>query len=185
MDRDKWLVDDTVPHLAIGGGTSEKGLGIVDVLIRKRLDNQDFCLLLASDRVVLMRERSRTEILPGVFGYSSVHVREHDHPSMENMEVLDHDKDSLVIPYERLRSIHLRRGFSCSTMRREYILDLEYVDESGGARRLAAVVSPPQLPGGTLFGKRFDRDSAVSHAKAVRQILSEALADRSVFVSEI
>lgn len=149
------------------------------------MDNQDYCLLLAKDGIVLMRERSRNEIHAGVFGYTSAHIREHEHPSAENIEAVAHDRNNLMIPYARLKRIHFRRGFTCSTMRREYMLVIEYTDDLQIGRRIVAVVTPPPLPGSGVFGSRLDRTAAGGHALEVRRILSEALPDGSILVAEI
>ena len=85
MGNDKCVWDDIVVREAVGGASTKKGDKAIDVLVRKGMKNQDFCLLLTKDGVVLVRERSRDQIHPGAFGYSSVHIREHDHPSAENI----------------------------------------------------------------------------------------------------
>ena len=64
------------------------------------MKNQDLCLLLTKVGIVLVREKSRDEIRPGSFGYSSFHIREHDHPSAENIDREMHDEKNLVIPYD-------------------------------------------------------------------------------------
>jgi len=160
----------------------EKGNEAIDVLVRSGMKNQDFCLLLTKHSIVLIREKSRNEIYPGAFGYTSVHIREHDHPSADNIDMAALDVHSIVIPYDRLKSIHFHRGFSSSTMRREYVILLRYLDASRKERRLSAVLTPP--PGRTS-GNRLDRTEASKYAMEVKGILVEALPDRSVFVADV
>jgi len=163
----------------------EKGDKAIDVLVRRGMKNQDFCLLLTKDGIVLVRERSRDEIHPGAFGYASVHIREHDHPSAENIDREAHDEKNLVIPYDRLRKIHFRRGFSSCTMRREYIIFLNYLDASQKERKLSAVLTPPLHPSGRISGNRLNRTAASKHAIEVKETLAEALPISGVFVADV
>ncbi len=185
MGNDKCVWGDTVLRVAVGGGSLEKGDKAIDVLVRRGMKNQDFCLLLTKDGVVLVRERSGDQVHPGAFGYSSVHIREHDHPSADNIERAAHDEKNLVIPYDRLRRIHLRRGFSSCTMRMEYIILLDYLDASQKGRKLSAVLTTPPAPGGQTSGNRMNRAAAGKNAVAVKGILAEALPTSAVFVADV
>jgi hypothetical protein len=163
----------------------EKGVRAIDVLVRRGMKNQDFCLLLTKDGLVLVRERSRDEIHPGAFGYSSVHIREHDHPSSENLDSAARFGQNVVIPYDRLKKLHLRRGFSCCTMRREYIILLNYLDLAEKERKLSAILTPPSQPSGRTVGNRSDRTAAVKNAMEVKGMLAEALPTSGVFVADV
>jgi hypothetical protein len=184
-DNDKSVRGDTVAREAYGGGYMEKDIKAIDVLVRKGIRNLDFCLILTKDGIVLAKERGRDEIRPGAFGYSSVHIRDHDHPSAENIDGALHDEKNLVIPYDRLRRIHLRRGFSSCTMRREYIVLLNYLDASKKARRLSTVLMPPPDSKGRDSWNRLDRTAAVKHAMEIKEILSEAFPESGVFVADV
>ncbi len=163
----------------------EKRDKAIDVLVRRGMKNQNFCLLLTKDGVVLVRERSGYQVHPGAFGYASVHIREHDHPSAENIERAAHDEKNLVIPYDRLRRIHLRRGFSSCTMRIEYIILLDYLDASRKERKLSAVITAPPAPGGQTPWNRMNRAAAGKNALEVKGILAEALPTSAVFVADV
>jgi len=173
------------PCGGVGGGSIEKGVKAIDVLVRIGMKNQDFCLLLTKDGIILVREKSRDEIHPGVFGYTSVHIREHDHPSAENIDEAARGGKNLVIPYDRLRNAHFRRGFSSSTMRREYIILLDYLDASQKERRLSAVLMPPPSPGGRTSWNPLTRTATREHAKEIKGILAEALPVSGVFISDV
>lgn len=147
--------------------------------------NQDFCLLLTKDGIVLVREASRNEIHPGAFGYASVHIRLHDHPSGENIGVAALGKQNIVIPYGRLKGIRFHRGFSSCTMRREYIILLNYLDASQKERRLSAVLVPPPSPSDRIPVNRLDRAAAGKYAMEVKGILTEALPERCLFVADV
>lgn len=163
----------------------EKGDKAMDVLVRRGMKNQDFCLLLTKVGIVLVREKSRDEIYPGSFGYSSVHLREHDHPSAENIDREAHDEKNLVIPYDRLRRIHFRRGFSSCTMRMEYIILLRYLDASQKERKLSAILTTPPPLGGRISENRLNRTAASKNAMEAKEILAEALPISGVFVADV
>ena len=160
----------------------EKGAEAIDVLVRSGMKNQDFCLLLTKHGIVLVPEKSRNEIHPGAFGYASVHIREHDHPSADNIDMAAHSEQNLVIPYDRLKRIHFHRGFSSCTMRREYIILFSYLDASQKERKLSAVLTPPP---DRVSGNRLDRIAASKYAMEVKGILTEALPERCVFVADV
>jgi len=183
--NDKCVREDTVMRGAIGGGRIERVVRAIDVLVRRGMKNLDFCLLLTKDGIILIREGSRDEIHPGAFGYASVHIREHDHPSAENIDRAAHSGKNLVIPYDRLRKIHFRRGFSSSTMRREYVILLNYLDASQKERKLSAVLMPPSHPSGRASGNRPKRTAMSEHAIEIRGILAEALQASGVFFSDV
>ena len=185
MNNDKCVRDDTIDWQVVGGGSVEKGAEAIDVLVRRGTKNQDFCLLLTKDGIVLVREESRNEIHPGAFGYSSVHIREHDHPSGENIEAAVRGTQNIVIPYDRLKRIRFHRGFSSCTMRREYIILLNYLDASQKERRLSAVLTPPPPPSGRVSVNRLDRAAASKYATEVKGILTGALPERCVFVADV
>jgi hypothetical protein len=132
-----------------------------------------------------VRERSRDEIYPGAFGYASVHIREHDHSSAENMDGTLHGESDLVIPYERLRKIHFRRGFSSCTMRREYFMLLNYLDASQKERRLSVVLTPSPDPSGRISGNRPSRIAASEYAMKIKKVLEEALPAIVVLVADV
>ena len=163
----------------------EKGAKAIDVLLRRGMKNQDFCLLLTKDGIVLVREKCRDEIRPGAFGYASVHIREHDHPSTENTDRAVYGEENLEIPCDRLKRIHFRRGFSSGTMRMEYIILLNYLDTSGKERKLTAVLTPPPPPGGRISGNRLNRTAASMHAMEVRGILADAFPMSGVIVADV
>jgi hypothetical protein len=175
--------DDTRLRHSVGCGTMENGIRAIDVLVRRGMRSQDFCLLLTKDSIVLVREKGRDEIHPGAFGYASVHIREHDHPSYENIDKVEHDMKNLVIPYDRLRKIQLRQGFSSSTMRREYIILLTYLDASMKERKMSAVLTSPPQQKGRGTGYWLSRAMANEYAREVRRLLAEALPASCVFVA--
>lgn len=162
----------------------ERTLKAIDVLVRRGMKSLDLCLLLTKDGIVFVRERGRDEIHPGAFGYASVHIREHDHPAAENMDGAGLTEKNLVIPYDRLRKIHFRRGFSSYTMRREYFLLLDYLDASQKERRLVAVLTPPSNPSGRVSGNRLNRIAVSEYAMLVKEFLTDALPVSGVFVAE-
>jgi len=153
----------------------EKGVKAIDVLVRRGMKNQEFCLLLTKDSIVLVREKGRDEIHAGAFGYASVHIREHDHPSSENIDKAEHDERNLVIPYGRISKIQFRQGFSSSTMRRGYIILLNYLDASMKERKMSAILTPPQHYGGRVAGYWLSRAAVSEYAREVKGILVEAL----------
>jgi hypothetical protein len=163
----------------------EKGDKAIDVLVRRGMKNQDFCLLLTKDGIVLVRENSRDEVHPGAFGYASVHIRKHDHPSGENVDRAAHDGKNLVIPYDRLKKVSFRRGFSICIMRREYIILLNYLDASQKVRRLSTVLSTPLHPNGRSTGNRPNRMASDKNAMEVKGILAEVPAISGVFVADV
>lgn len=183
--NDKCVWDDTVVREAVGGGSIEKGVMAMDVLVRIGMKNRDFCLVLTKDGIILVREKSRDEIHPGAFGYASVHIREHDHPSAESIDGAALGEKNLVIPYDRLRKLHFRRGFAGCTMRREYIILLDYLDASQKERKLSAVLMPPPQPSGRISWNRLKRTAVIEHAMEVKKILAEALPVSGVFVSDV
>jgi hypothetical protein len=170
---------------AIGGGSIERDIKAIDVLVRRGIRNQDFCLLLTKDGIVLVRERGRDEIHAGSFGYASVHIREHDHPSAENIDRAAHSEENLVIPYDKLRKICFRRGFSSCTMRKEYLILLSYLDASQKQRRLSAVLMPPPHPSDRVSDNRPRRTVISEHAMEVKGLLAEALPANGVFVADV
>jgi hypothetical protein len=182
---DKCVWDDTVAREAVGGGSIEKDVKAMDVLVRIGMKNQDFCLVLTKEGIILVREKSRDKIHPGAFGYSSVHIREHDHPSAENIDGAAHGEKNLVIPYDRLRKLHFRRGFTGCTMRREYIILLNYLDASQKVRRLSTVLSTPLHPNGRSTGNRPNRMASDKNAMEVKGILAEVPAISGVFVADV
>lgn len=157
----------------------------MDVLVRIGMKNRDFCLVLTKDGVILVREKSREEIHPGAFGYASVRIREHDHPSAENIEGAAHGEKNLVIPYDRLKKLHFRRGFAGCTMRREYIILLDYLDASQKERRLSAILMPPPQPSGRISWNRLNRTAMMEHAMEIKRIFAETLPVSGVLVSDV
>ncbi len=183
VGNDKCARGDTVAQGAVGGGGMEKGVKVIDVLVRRGVKNQDFCMVLARDGIILVRESRRDKISPGAFGYAPVHIREHDHPSAENIDAAAHNEKNLVIPYDRLTKVSFRRGFSSCTMRREFIILLCYLDASQKGRRLSAVITPPSS--GQIAWGRLSRTAAIEHAMDIKGFLAEALPAGGVFVADV
>ena len=185
MGNDKSIRGDTLARETPGGGDIEEGMKAIDVIVRKGLKNQDFCLLVTKNGIVLIHERSREEIYPGAFGYTSVQRREHNHPVLEDIESAARGSGNLVIPYAMLRKVHLRRGFSASTMRREYIMDLDYLDESRKERSMSLVLTPSPAPGGGVFKGPLGRVALSEYVIEVKRTLVEALPVGGVFVADV
>ena len=171
--------------VSTGGGRMEKGIEAIDVLVRRGVKNIDFCLLITKDGVLLLPEKARNEIIPGAFGYSSVHIREHDHPSGEAIEERASGGDRIMIPFENIRKVHFRRGFSSSTMRREYIISLLYMDSSGTQRTMSALLTPPTSRSGSASTDRLRRKMVMDYAMEVKRILAEASPLKGILVADV
>lgn len=168
------------------GMSIQRQVGVIDVLVRRGLKNEDFCLLLAKECIVLIRERARDEILPGAFGYTSIHVREHNHPLDEDICKAVDNKGNIVIPYDRLRSVRLTRRFSSGTMRREYMILLKYLDSMEKEKAVSAILSPPDTAARGNIGKKFNRAvETEQHALTVESLLKAAIPKDGVFVAEL
>ncbi len=178
LERDTGVVSS-------GGGRSEKGIEAIDVLVRRGMKNIDFCLLITKDGVLLLQEKCRNEIIPGAFGYSSVHIREHDHPSGEAIEKRASEGDRIMIPFDSIRKVHFRRGFSISTMRRGYIISLSYMDSSGTQRTMSALLTPPTGRSGPVSTDRLTRKMVIDYAMEVKRILVEASPLKGVLVADV
>lgn len=137
------MVNDSASGGMGRGGHLRKALGMMDILAREGLRNRAYCLVLADNCLLFLNERVCDESVPGAFGFTPIHTREHSHPKDEEDAQLTENRASLVIPYERLRRVTISKGFSSVTMRWGYKLDLEYLDPSNRSKRLVAIIVRP------------------------------------------
>jgi hypothetical protein len=168
-----------------GGEHLLKTLGMIEALGRKGLKSKAFCLFLTDKGIILIQEIIRDEVVPGAFGYSSTKTREHVHPEVEDLAKLTENKDSVIIPYEKIRGIWIAKGFSSTTMRREYKITIEYLDPSEKQRRFLADIVPPLPP--NVHGQGLKRDRAASiraYVLEAEETLRRALPDNMGIISD-
>jgi len=161
------------------GEQLSKALGMIDILAREGIRNRAYCLVLTDSCLLLMTERVCEKVLPGAFGYALIHVREHAHPSEEQLEKLADDAESVIIPYERIRKVIVARGFSTVTMRMGYKLELEYLDSSDRRRRIKASIVPPDLQAGADHESNVARSASKrTYAIKAEEMLRQSLAGK-------
>lgn len=149
---------------------------MIEALGRKGLRNEAYCLLLTDQSIFLIRERIRDEVIPGVFGYTSTQTRVHVHPDAEE---LTGNKDIATIPYERIAGVRIARGFSSTTMRREFKIVIDYKDASERPRRFLAVIVPPQSEAVHGQEPKYDRLSSIrDYAIEAKGLLERSLSER-------
>ncbi len=163
----------------------QKTIGVIDALMRKGLSNRAYCLLLTEKSISLIRERIRDDIIPGVFGYTMIHERVHNHPDDQELAKLTESKDNMIIPYERLKKVWIVKGFSSATMRSEYKVAMEYLDSSMRPRKFLAAIVPPSPPNAHGKGARTDHAAAIrAYAMEARDLFKRALPDNVGIVTE-
>ncbi len=143
---------------------------------RRGLRNKAYCLLLTDQSIFLIQEPIRDEIVPGVFGYTSTQTRVRVHPDAE--ELID-NKDIATIPYDRIAGVRIARGFSSTTMRREFKIAIDYKDATEKPRRFLAVIVPPQSEVNGQQPKYNRLSSIRDYAIEVKELLKRSLSDRS------
>ena len=159
---------------------------MIETLGRRGLKNIAFCLLLTDRGILLIHERIRDEVIPGVFGFASTRVSEHVHPEADDLTKLVENKDFVIIPYERLRRIGIVKGFSSATLRKEYKIAISYSDSSEKQKRFLADIVPPLSPSGRDKGSMQDRAASIkAYALEAVELLKRVLPDNREIISEI
>jgi hypothetical protein len=168
-----------------GGGQMQKTIGVIDALGRKGLNNRAYCLLLTEKSIFLIRERIRDDIIPGVFGYTMIHVRVHTHPEDQELAKLTESRDNMIIPYERLKRVWIVKRFSSTTMKREHKVAIEYLDSSMRPRKFLAAIVPPSPPNAHGKGAKTDRAAAIrAYAMEAKELFKRALPDNTGIITE-
>jgi hypothetical protein len=163
----------------------QKTLGVIDALGRKGLNNRAYCMLLTEESIFLIRENIRADIIPGAFGYTMTHFRIHDHPADQDLAKLTDSRDNTIIPYERLKRVWIVRGFSSTTMRREYKVAIEYLDSSMRPRKFLAAIVPPSTSMPSGKSAKTDRAAAIrAYAIEAKELFKRALPVNTGIVTE-
>jgi hypothetical protein len=167
------------------GGQVLKTIGVIDALGRRGMNNRAYCLLLTEESIFLIRERITNGVIPGVFGYTMTQARVHFHPEDEELTKLTENKDTVIIPYERLKRVWIVKGFSSTTMRREYKVAIEYMDSSMTPRKFLAVIVPPSAHNTHGRGAKTNRATAIrAGAMEAKELFKRALPDNVGIIAE-
>jgi hypothetical protein len=162
-----------------------KTIGVIDALGRRGLSNRAYCLLLTEESIFLLRERITDDIIPGVLGYTMTQARVHFHPEDEELAMLTENRDTVIIPYERVKRVWIVKGFSSTTMRREYKVAIEYMDSAMTPRKFLAVIVPPSPHNSPGRRAKTDRATAIrTCAIEAKELFERALPDNAGIIAE-
>jgi len=105
---------------------------------------KEYGILLTDQRAIFVLENVSKAALLGALGDALLSDKKLVDYQNENIDGLAADEKNVVVPYDGIKKLHMKKGFSSYTMSNMYTLLIDYMDSSNKTRSIKAFLQPSQ-----------------------------------------